>query len=188
LRMNEKSYGAEPIITRLSRGNLARNLCYQERNAEAEGLLRESIALNEKVLGPTTYTRANNISSRLDDEVTPFVSRMLLANTLRDQRKYTEAAAQYKEIIQLEEKVVGPEQRDTLNACYHYAYQLAEQGQRNEAKLLAERAAKGAAKVLGPNDPYTLEYVKFLEILENGEPITTPYMKFHETFLSGKKT
>jgi hypothetical protein len=105
-----------------------------------------------------------------------------------DQRKYGEAEAQYKEVIQLEEKVLGPEQRDTLNAFYNYAYQLAEQGKRNEAKGLAERAAKGAAKALGANDPNTREYVKFLEILENGQPITMPQREFRESFVSGKQT
>jgi hypothetical protein len=39
---------------------------------------------------------------------------------------------------------------------------------------LAERPAKGAAKVLDVNDPYTREYAEFLEKLESGHAITMP--------------
>ncbi len=189
LRLNEKTQGPDSFDTLRGRGHLAMNLWYQGKNAEAEAQLRELIPLNEKNLGFGAYRLENNVHPRLrEGDLTPLTSRTLLANTLRDQQKYAEAEAQYKEVIQLEEKVLGPEQRDTLNVYYKYAYQLAEQGKRNEAKALGERAAKGAAKVLGANDPNAREYVKFLEILESGQAITMPYMKFHETFLSGKQT
>ena len=92
-----------------------------------------------------------------------------------------------KQVIQLEENVLGPEHRDTLNACYNLAYQLGQQGKRDQAKALAERAAKGAAKVLDVNDPYTREYAKFLEELESGHAITMPAVEFRKTFVSGNK-
>jgi hypothetical protein len=50
---------------------------------------------------------------------------------------------------------------------------------------LAERAAKGPAKVLDVNDPHTREYAKFLEKLESGHAITMPAVKFRKTFVSG---
>jgi tetratricopeptide (TPR) repeat protein len=188
LRVNEKGIGSDRDETRASRGHLAKNLWYQGRNAEAESLIRELIILHEKVLGPQVYALENNVSSRLYEELTPFLCRTLLANTLRDQQKYDDAEAEYKQVIELEEKVLGPQQRDTLNACYNYAYQLVLQGKVSEAKPLADRAAKGAVKVLGANDPNTREYVKFLELLDNSQPITTPNREFHETFLLGKQT
>ena len=83
--------------------------------------------------------------------------------------------------------MLGPEHRDTLNACYNFAYQLALQGKRDQAKALAERAAKSAAKVLDVNDPNTREYAKFLQELESGHAITMPAAQFHEPFLSGNK-
>jgi len=55
-------------------------------------------------------------------------------------------------------------------------------------QISEKRAAKGAAKVLGADDRNTREYVKFFEILENGQPLMIPYMKFRETFLSGNQT
>ena len=124
----------------------------------------------------------------MDGDLSPLTSRTLLANTLREQQNYSEAEAEYKNTIQRCEHVLGSEHPDTLSAYYNYAYQLAQQGKRNEAKPLAERAAKTAAKVLRANDPDTREYTKFLEILEKGQPIPIPYMKFHEIFWVGKET
>jgi tetratricopeptide (TPR) repeat protein/predicted Ser/Thr protein kinase len=188
VRLNEKANGADPY-TLFNRATLARNLWYQGRNAEAETLLREHISANEKALGAQVYLLHNNVSSRVDEieALTPLESRTLFANTLRDQGKYAEAEAQYKEVIQLEENVLEPEHRDTLNACYNLAYQLGQQGKRDEAKALAERAAKSAAKVLGVNDPLTREYAKFLEELESGHAITMPAVEFRKTFVSGNK-
>lgn len=187
LGVNEKAYGIDYSDTRDGRGNLARNLWYQGRNAEAETLLRELIRANEKVLGAQVYLLEPNVSSRVDEfeALSPLESRTLFANTLRDQRKYAEAEAHYKQVIQLEENVLGPEHRDTLNACYNLAYQLGQQGKRDQAKPLAERAAKSAAKVLDVNDPHTREYAKFLEELESGHAITMPAAEFRETSVSG---
>jgi tetratricopeptide (TPR) repeat protein/predicted Ser/Thr protein kinase len=189
LGVNEKAYGIDSLDTRDSRGNLARNLWYQGRNAEAETLLRELIRANEKVLGVQVYLLEPNVSSPVDEfeALSPLECRTLFANTLRDQRKYAEAEAQYKEVIHAEENALGPEHRDTLNACYNFAYQLGQQGKRDQAKALAERAAKGAAKVLDVNDPLTREYAKFLEELESGHAITMPAAEFRKTFVSGNK-
>jgi hypothetical protein len=90
-------------------------------------------------------------------------------------------------VIQLEENALGPEHCDTLNACYNLAYQLGQQGKRDQAKALAERASKGAAKVLDVNDPYIREYAKFLEELESGHAITMPAVEFRKTFVTGNK-
>ena len=128
------------------------------------------------------------MSSRINelDTLTPLQCRTLFANTLRDQGKYAEAEAQYKEVIQLEENVPQPEHRDTLNACYNLAYQLGQEGKREQAKALAERAAKSAANILGVNDPHTREYAKFLEELESGYPITMPAVEFRKISVSGE--
>jgi tetratricopeptide (TPR) repeat protein len=168
---------------------LARNLWYQGRNAEAEALLREVIKAREKKLGTRAYLSENNVSTRLKefDAFTPLGCRILFANTLRDQGKYAEAETEYKQVIQIEENVLGPEHRDTLNACYNFAYALALQGKRDQAKALAEQAAKTAAKVLQANDPNTREYGKLLQELESGHAISMPAAQFHEPFLSGNK-
>lgn len=188
MRENEKENSADNW-TLDTRAMLARNLWYQGRNAEAETLLREVIRAKEKQLGARVYLLENNVSSRADElnKFTPLECRTLLANALRDQGKYSEAQAEYKQVIQTEENALGPEHRDTLNARYNFAYQLALQGKRDQAKALAERAAKTAAKVLEANDPNVREYAKFLQELENGHAITMPAAQFHEAFLSGDK-
>ncbi len=185
---NEKENDADEWALE-ARGALARNLWYQEKNAESETLLRDVIRAREKKLGARLYLSENNLSSRYTelDTFTPLECRTLLANTLRDQGKYAEAEAEYKQVIQAEENALGLEHRDTLNACYNYAYQLALQGKRDQAKALAERAAKSAEKVLDANDPNIREYAKFLQELESGHAITMPAAQFHEPFLSGNK-
>ena len=186
--LDDKEKGASDAALD-SRALLARNLWYQGRNAEAETIIRDVITAKEKALGARTYLLENNVSSQFQEFpwFTPLNCRALLANTLRDQRKYAEAEAEYKQVIQIEENVHGPEHRDTLNACYNYAYQLALQGKRDQAKTLAERAAKTAAKVLQPSDPNIREYATFLQELESGHAITMPAAQFHEPFLSGNK-
>src|SRR5205823_5208976 len=113
----------------------------------------ELIKAYEETLGARVYLLENNVTSRFDElrTFTPLLCRTLFANTLRDQGKYAEAETEYKQVIQTEENVLGPEHLDTLNACYNYAYQLALQGKQDQAKALAERAAKTAAKVLQAN-------------------------------------
>jgi serine/threonine protein kinase len=184
LRSNEKSLGRENIETLSNRADLARNLWYQGKNSEAEAQLRELIALNEKVRGAKAYLLENNKNSRLSEELTPLTTKTLLANTLRDQRMYSESETRYKEIVQLEEKVLGPENTDTLNACYNYAYQLGQQGRIKEARMLGQRAAKGATKVLGVTDPSTRKYTAFLTALESGHPIVLSEAKFHDSLLA----
>ena len=128
---------------------------------------------------------SNNINTRLFEEVTPLVSRALLANTLRDQQKYAEAEVEYKQVIDvLMRKVFGPDNHNTLDAYYNYAYHLGQQGKTNEAKVLGERAAKGAAKFLGIADPYTRKYSAFLTQLESGRPIVVPEVEFGDSLLA----
>jgi tetratricopeptide (TPR) repeat protein len=181
---NEKEKGADKRSLD-ARAALARNLWYQGRNAEAESIIRDVIRAHEKTLGARVYLLETNHSTRLEELNTfrPLKCRALFANTLRDQGKYAEAETEYKQVIETEENVHGPEHRDTLNACYNLSYQLALQGKRDQAKALAERAVNSAAKVLIANDPNSREYAKFLQQLESGHPITMPAADFHEPFL-----
>jgi eukaryotic-like serine/threonine-protein kinase len=188
LRLNEKALGPNNDDTLNSRGHLAKNLWYQGRNAEAEAQVRELIALNEKVLGPQVYLLDNNTSSRLFEELTPLASRALLANTLRDQQKYAEAETEYKQVIELDEKVLGPDNHDTLDVYYNFAYQLGQQGKINEAKVFGQRAAERAPKVLGANHPSTRKYSAFLTALESGRPILLTEAKFHDSLLAQSST
>jgi serine/threonine protein kinase len=183
VNINQKGLGPDSDETRNSRGHLAKNLWFQGKHAEAETLLRDLITSHEKMLGTKVYRVENNVSSRLFEEPTPLQTRTLLANTLRDQKKLAEAEDQYKEIIQLEEKVLGPDHRDTLNTVYNYAFQLSQQGRLNEARPRGERAAKGAVTVLGAGDLSTRKYGAFLTALESNQPIVLSEAKFNDSFV-----
>jgi hypothetical protein len=69
-------------------------------------------------------------------------------------------------VIRLQEKVLGPENPDTLDSCYYFASGLTHRGKIQEAKDFARRAAEGARKVLSPNHPSTRKYEKLLQDLE----------------------
>src|SRR5205807_1982822 len=84
LRTLEKVPGRTDTDTRDARGHLAKTLWHQGKNTEAESILRELIALNEKMLGAQAYRLGENIRGRLEFDLTPLTTRTLLANTLRD--------------------------------------------------------------------------------------------------------
>ena len=108
----------------------------------------------------------------MDDEIytkriSTSKSERLVSNADRIQRKDAEAEAQEEEVIQAQEKVLNRMHGDMLECLsVNLAYQLGQQGKRDQAKALAERAAKGAAKVLdAKNDPYTVSGRKIEEQL-----------------------
>src|SRR5438132_7995699 len=76
--------------------------------------------------------------------------------------KGKEWEAEMREVIKLQEKVVGPEHPNTLESCYDFGVALQRQGRIKEAKEFATRAAEGARKVLGPDHPATQKYEKLL--------------------------
>lgn len=183
VRISEKINAAESLEVAEGRGHLARNLWRQGKDAEAEQLLRQIVSMNEKALGARAYNRANSHSSRLSEDVTPLIARLLLANVMRDQQRFTEAETEYKQVIEICENVLGSEDHNTLNAYYHYGYNLAQEGKLNEARPFAERTSKAAPGLLGPNDPATREYAAFLGELEAGEVPGESQPRFHDRLL-----
>jgi hypothetical protein len=76
------------------------------------------------------------------------------------------AEADIREVIRLQEKILGPDNPDTLDSCYNFASGLTRRGKIQEAKEFARRAAEGARKVLGPDHPSAHKYEKLLADLE----------------------
>ncbi len=93
------------------------------------------------------------------------VTRNNLAEALEIQGKYAEAAAEFRAVIKLSEKVFGPEHHNTLEACFYLALCLHAEGSEGEALALAQRASDGARKVLGPEHPDTKKYEQLLQEL-----------------------
>src|SRR5262249_39708615 len=155
------------------------NMLMQGRALEAEAEARRLISVAEKKLGNQAYTRdanrsdfpANNAGNPFGFE-SPLVCRMLLANALRDQKKYEEAEAEYRSVIEQQEKVIGPEDRFTLESYYNFAYQLAQQGRLTEAKTFTKQALDRGPKGFGPEHPVTHRYRALRGLIETGQPIT----------------
>jgi TolA-binding protein len=115
----------------------------QQRYAEAEQLLRQSVQQREKVLGA--------------EHVHTLESKYLLVVTLYKQQKYAEAEALLRELVQQQEKVLGTEDVDTLESKYLLALTLYRQQKYAEAEVLLRQSVQQRKKVLGAEDVDTLE-------------------------------
>jgi tetratricopeptide (TPR) repeat protein len=85
---------------------------------------------------------------------------------LSQQEKYAEADAQFREVIALEEKVLGTEHPSTISSWYAFAYQLARQNKTDEAIQFARRAATAAEQALGQDHPDTRKYAQLVQQLD----------------------
>jgi len=81
-----------------------------------------------------------------------------LANALFNQTNYAAAEGEYREVLRIAEKLRGPDNLETLDACYDLAENLVRQRKFPEAKDLARRAADTANRKLGANHPTTQKY------------------------------
>jgi tetratricopeptide (TPR) repeat protein len=180
----QKKFAPEHFTSLESRAALARNLCYRGKSLEAEGLVRELIAIQEKKLGAKAYGLQESRGDRFGKSSTLLAIRTLLANALRDQRKYAEADAEYRRVIELQEKLTGSTDSDTLDTYYNLASSLGLQGKLNEAKDFARKAAEAAPKVVGKDHPYTRKYAALLRELESGRLLFTE-AKFHDSLIAG---
>jgi TolA-binding protein len=115
----------------------------QQKYAEAELLLRESVQQREKVLGA--------------EHVDTLLSKYMLAFTLYEQQKYGEAEQLWRESAQQREKVLGAEHVDTLESKYQLAVMLHKQQKYGEAEQLWRESVQQREKVLGAEHVDTLE-------------------------------
>src|SRR5438067_1769114 len=150
--LENKVLGPEHPDTLRSRSSFAYALNNQGKYSEAELNLRDVIRLEERVLGP--------------EHPLTIRSHRGLANAFFNQGIYAAAEPEYREVFRLIEKVRGPDHTETLEACYDLAGNLARENKLPEAKDLARRAADTARKILGPTNPTTQKYAKFLADLE----------------------
>jgi tetratricopeptide (TPR) repeat protein len=125
-------------------------LLYGEYTA-AEGFLRVSLEIREKVLGrehPDTLTSVSQ-----------------LGTVLERQGKYDEAEAMQRRALEGREKALGREHPDTLTSVSQLGSVLERQGKYDEAEAMERRALEGREKVLGREHPDTLTSVYYLAFL-----------------------
>jgi hypothetical protein len=87
-------------------------------------------------------------------------------------------------VIEQQEKIIGPEDRYTLESYYNFAYQLGQQGRLTEAKTFTKQALDRAPKSYGPEHPVTHRYRALLGMVETGQPIIMAEAKFRDSLLA----
>ena len=122
-----------------SLNNLAGLYHAQGKYTEAEPLLKRSLAMREKILGP----------------VHPEVARSLnnLAGLHHARGNYIEAEPLYKRALAIQEKALGPEHPNVATSLNNLAELYRAQGNRAAAEPLFKRAMAIREKVLGPEHP-----------------------------------
>jgi hypothetical protein len=68
-------------------------------------------------------------------------------------------------VLKLQEKVLGLAHPHTLRTCYNLAVCLRSESEIQQASVFARRAADGARKVLGLENPDTKKYEQLLQEL-----------------------
>ncbi len=108
----------------------------------AEKMFRETLALQEKLLGK--------------EHLDTLITRNDLGGALTDQGKYTEAEEIYQETLALGEKALGKEHPDTLISKNNLGDVLIHQGKYTEAEEIHREELLLSEKVLGKEHPDTL--------------------------------
>ena len=137
--------------TLTSTNNLALVLNSQGKYEEAEKMHRQTLAMEEKVLGaehPSTLTSTNN-----------------LALVLNSQGKYEEAEKMHRQTLAMEEKVLGDEHPSTLTSMNNLAEVLGSQGKYEEAESMHRQTLAMREKVLGGEHPSTLTSINNLALV-----------------------
>jgi tetratricopeptide (TPR) repeat protein len=109
--------------------------------SQAEPLLRDALAIREKVLGPEHSETATSLNN--------------LANLLQTQGDFAGARPLLERALAIHEKALGPEHPDTASSLDNLAGLLQDQGDVAVARPLLERALAIREKALGPEHPNT---------------------------------
>jgi CHAT domain-containing protein/Tfp pilus assembly protein PilF len=119
--------------------NQARSLQQQGRYADAEFLLKRSLAIREKILG----TDHPDVASSLNNLGLLYIR----------QGQYAQAEPLLKRSLTIDEKVVGPDHPDVATSLNNLAGLYDHQGQYAQAEPLYKRSLVIRGKALGPNHP-----------------------------------
>ncbi|MEU5880613.1 tetratricopeptide repeat protein [Spirillospora sp. NPDC047279] len=158
-----------------ARYGLARVAAAQGRYGEAEAVYREVLAVEERVLGaghPDTLRSRYGIARMLGEQgrydEAEGVYRELLAASFPFERpgapgrggeppfELGEARTIYREVLAVEERVVGPDRPDALTILYAIARMAAAQQRYDEAGSAYREVHAVEARTLGPDHPDTL--------------------------------
>jgi len=136
LKAAEKIFDEDPPLT-LSLNNLAEVYRIQNKHIEAEPLIKRSLAIAEKTLGPNHPNVAANLNN--------------LAINYSMRGMYAEAEPLYKRALEIWENTLGQENPLILFALENYADLLRKMGRDVEAKNYEARIQKIQEKLAKEN-------------------------------------
>jgi tetratricopeptide (TPR) repeat protein len=87
------------------------------------------------------------------------------ATYLYFQGSYGEAEAMYRQALEVQEKVLGPEHSSTLSSVHDLALVLLSQGKYKEGEIMLRQVLAIREKILGPEDPCIFHSVNNLGIV-----------------------
>jgi tetratricopeptide (TPR) repeat protein len=134
--------GADHPDTLMTMNDLACVLRDQEKHAEAEQLLREALAGQQRVLGPRHFDTVNSMNN--------------LALVLADQGSFGEAEKMLRSVIEAHRALFGDEHAKTLKAMSDLAFALEPQGKYAEAERLLRQALEWLERTSGEEHRLTL--------------------------------
>lgn len=171
--------------TLLSMTQLGWILDRQGHDAEAEKLIRQTIADASRVLGPDDPVTLEamdrlgvilerlarfNEEEKLERQLVEISSRRFgaedihtlragvsLADALSFQSRYAEAEGLYRQALTIEERVLGPEHPQTIGTMHNLANRIQEQGRYAEAEGLYRQTLAIEQHVLGSEHPDTAD-------------------------------
>jgi serine/threonine protein kinase len=157
----------------------------QGQDAEAEKLIRQTIADASRALGPDdpvtleAIDRLGTILERLgrfdeeeklDRQLVESTTRRLgpedartlramvsLADAISFQSRYAEAERIYRQALEIEQRVLGPEHPQTIGTMHNLANRIQEQGRYAEAEGLYRQTLAIEQHVLGSDHPDTAD-------------------------------
>ncbi|KAL8751945.1 MAG: hypothetical protein Q9184_005895 [Pyrenodesmia sp. 2 TL-2023] len=174
LDKREESLGKGHPDTLSSKANYATALSDMGEDADAENMLRETLAMSE-----ITFGRENPFT---------LVVMSYLGQAISVQRKYAEAEQIHREEIALSEKVLGKEYRDTLKSMDNLGWALSGQRKDVEAEQIHREALFLSEKVLGKEHRDTLKRMNYLGRALSGQKRHVEAERIHREalFLSEK--
>ncbi|URM98963.1 tetratricopeptide repeat protein [Actinomadura madurae] len=153
-----------------ARYGVARMAAAQGRYHEAEQVYRDILAEGDRTMGPghPETLRAQYGIARMAGEQGRFseaetIYRELLSTQetnssapFSDHPEHLESKTVYREVLAVEERVLGPDQPDTLTIRYAIARMAAAQGRHDEAERAYREVLLVEEETLGPDHPDTL--------------------------------
>ena len=139
LALQQKLHGPEGQKVATAMSDMAGVLSSQDKDAEAEPILRTALAMQQKLLGP----EHPDIAASLND----------LASVLSSLGRNEEAEALLSKALAMRKKLLGDEHVDVASSVNNLALMLSSQGKYGDAEPLLRKSLAMRQKLLGPEHP-----------------------------------